>query len=168
MNPAHTFLYAVDENNTGKVSAFAIDGATGGLTALNSVSSGGAGPAHVSTDRTGAWVLVANYSSGTVAVLPAGNDGRLGDATDTKSPGQLAHMIVTDPSNKFVFVPCKGSDIIAQFTFDAAQGKLAPNPRAERCTQAGRGAATFGVSSVGPVCVRDQRARQHHQRVRRR
>jgi 6-phosphogluconolactonase len=139
-NGAMTFLYAVDENSTGRVGAYAIDGTSGALTFLGAVSSGGSGPAFVSVDRTGRYVMVANYNDGTVLVLPAGADGRLGAPTDMRTAGALAHMIVTDPSNAFVFVPCKGSDYVAQYTFDAATGKLAPNPIAAHVsTAAGAG-----------------------------
>ena len=63
---------------TGAVSSFAIDRATGALTMLNQESSGGSGPAHLSVDRSGHTVLVANYGGGSVASLPIGADGRLG------------------------------------------------------------------------------------------
>jgi 6-phosphogluconolactonase len=77
-------------------------------------------------------LLVANYADrkpGTIAVLPVGPDGRLGAATDTRDfgPGTMPHMIVTDPSNRFVLVPCKGGPFVAQLGFDATTGKLTPS-----------------------------------------
>jgi 6-phosphogluconolactonase len=48
-------------------------------------------------------------------------------------------MIVADPTNKFVFVPCKGADYIAEFTFDAVMGKLTPNAVARVATATGAG-----------------------------
>ncbi|MEX2264903.1 MAG: lactonase family protein [Bryobacteraceae bacterium] len=87
-DPAKKFLYAGNEisnfNNTpsGAVSAFSINQANGDLTFLNSVSSGGRGPAHHSVDPSGKWVLVANYGGGNVAVLPILADGSLGPPTD--------------------------------------------------------------------------------------
>jgi 6-phosphogluconolactonase len=131
-------LYAVDEASPGRVGAYAVDAATGALTFLGAVASGGDGPPYVSASLPG-WVLVANYTSGTVAVLPAGADGSLGAATDAQSPGALAHMIVPDPSGRFAFVPCKGSDYVAQYVFDANRGKLAPNavPRVATANGAG-------------------------------
>lgn len=126
-NRAATNLYAVDESSPGRVGAYAIDKATGALTYLNDVGSAGDAPAHVSVDATGKWVFVANYMSGTVAVLPVGAGGRLGAATDTQSAGVNAHMIVADPSNQWVFVPCLGSDWVAQYRFDQVSGKLTAN-----------------------------------------
>src|SRR6266536_1500961 len=60
VDPASAHLYAVSES-TSRVGAYAIDPATGALSSLNDVASGGNGPAHVSVDRSGATVLVANY-----------------------------------------------------------------------------------------------------------
>src|ERR1051326_5245931 len=78
IRPNHQFLYAVEEGDGGgAVGAFAIDGASGKLTALNQQSSGGSGPCHLVVDKTGKNVLVANYGSGGVAVLPIQPDGRL-------------------------------------------------------------------------------------------
>jgi 6-phosphogluconolactonase len=130
-------LYAVDENTPGRVGAYSIDPDAGALTFLNAVASGGDGPPYVGVD--GAWVLVANYTSGTVAVLPVQGDGSLGAAVDTESPGMLAHMILPDPSNHFVFVPCKGSDYVAQYVFDAATGQLTPNAVPTMATATGAG-----------------------------
>jgi 6-phosphogluconolactonase len=128
-DPAGKNLFAVDEVDIGRVLSFAIDGASGGLRPTGEVSSAGVGPAHLSVDRSGHFVLVANYAdkkSGTVAVLPIGADGKLEQAVDTRDfgPATMPHMILTDPSNSFVYVPCKGGPYTAGFAFDAATGKL--------------------------------------------
>ncbi len=122
-SPDHRFLYAADEGQD-EVVAFAIDATTGGLTELNRKSSEGGGPAYVSVDATGKWVLVANYGGGTVAVLPVQADGSLGDAVDVESPGQNPHLIRTDPTNTHAYVPCLGSNLVAPFAFDAGTGQL--------------------------------------------
>jgi 6-phosphogluconolactonase len=138
-NRAGTTLYAVDENATGRVGAYAIDPATGALTFLGAVSSGGNGPPFVSVDATGRWVFVANYGDGTVSVLPVRAGGGLGAPVQTLTVGAQAHMIVADASNRFVFVPCKGADYVAQFLFDATSGKLTPNAASHVTTAAGAG-----------------------------
>src|SRR5207244_5202987 len=77
--PSRHFLYAVNElSEDGGVSAFSVEPASGRLRLLNSVASGGAHPAHVSVDPTGRWVLVANYTGGTIATLPNQEDGSIG------------------------------------------------------------------------------------------
>jgi 6-phosphogluconolactonase len=132
-------LYAVDENMTGQVGAYAIDATTGALTFQNAVSSGGNGPPFVTVDGSGKWVLVANYGDGTVSVLPVMGDGSLGTPVQTLSAGSQAHMIQPDPSNRFVFVPCKGADYVAQYVFDATMGKLTPNAPPTVATASGAG-----------------------------
>jgi 6-phosphogluconolactonase len=125
-DPARRFLFAVNEGSPGNVVAFSINQTTGALTRLNQESSTGDGPAHVSVDRQGRWVLVANYNGGNAAVLPIGQDGKLAAQVDTESfgGGSQAHMILTSPDNRYAYVPCKGRDIVAQFAFEVATGAL--------------------------------------------
>src|SRR3989442_8090170 len=86
VHPNQQFLYAVNEiaqyegQPAGSVSAFSIDRATGALKLLNRVSSRGGGPCHVSIDRSGKWLFVANYGGGSVAAFPVHPDGSLGPA----------------------------------------------------------------------------------------
>jgi 6-phosphogluconolactonase len=134
----HRFVYAVNEDSD-QVAAFSIDPQTGLLTFVNRVGSEGLGPAYVSLDSTGQWALVANYGGGTVAVLPVRSDGSLGAAVDVKAPGIHSHLIRTDPSNRFAFVPNLGSDIVSQFRFDAKTGKLEPNSPPKVDTAPGAG-----------------------------
>src|SRR5918994_345514 len=67
-------LFAVNEEGEGRISAFARDAATGMLRPLNDQRSHGADPCYVSLDSSDRYVLVANYSGGTVAVLPVADD----------------------------------------------------------------------------------------------
>lgn len=155
LNGAKTHLYSANETGTylgersGSVSAYSIDRATGRLTALNTVSSRGAGPAHLSVHPSNRFVLVANYAGGTVAVLPIEKDGSLGPASDVKAdpgpvgpnkatsapPGSFAisghdhphaHMIESDPSGRFVVHTDLATDQIYIWKFDAENGKLSP------------------------------------------
>src|ERR1700690_2271841 len=83
----NTFLYAANEiqsykgQPTGAVSAFSINKASGKLTLLNEVSAGDEGPAHVTLDRSGKFALLANYTLGSVTVLPILHNGSLGEAS---------------------------------------------------------------------------------------
>ncbi len=133
-----THLYAASESAS-RIGAYSIDRSTGALTFINDVASGGNGPAHVSVDAGGKFVLVANYGAGTIAVLPVRAGGGLDAAAQTLSSGTNAHQILTDPGNHFVFVPCKGSDYIAQYAFDPQTGMLAPNAVPRLMTAAGAG-----------------------------
>jgi 6-phosphogluconolactonase len=85
VHPSYRFLYAVNEignyggQKSGAVSAFAIDSSTGKLTLLNQLATGGADPCYLTVDKTGKFLLVANYSGGSIAVFPILEDGRLGE-----------------------------------------------------------------------------------------
>ena len=76
LDPQHRFLYAVNEignyqgQESGSVSAFAIDSQSGRLTFLNRQPTHGTSPCHLSVDATGQYVLVANYGTGSVAAYP--------------------------------------------------------------------------------------------------
>jgi 6-phosphogluconolactonase len=138
VHPSLKYLYAANENNSGTVTAFAIDSATGQLKLLNSVSSKGSGPCHVSVDKTGKWVFTANYNNGSAAAFPVKTDGSLGDAAwsvqDTGSSvnkqrqtGPHAHSANLSPDNKFMLLADLGLDQVLVFKLDAAQGTVTPN-----------------------------------------
>lgn len=153
LNAAGDRLYSANETDQdgedrqGTVSAFAVDRATGELTLLNTVRSGGAGPTYVSVHPSGRFVLVANYFGGSVAALPILEGGRLGSAADVKiatgeigparatnaPPGSFAvsghdrthaHMIEADPSGRFVLHADLGLDKIFVWEFDERNGAL--------------------------------------------
>jgi 6-phosphogluconolactonase len=128
----------VDGRPGGLVSAFSIDAATGVLKMINQQPSAGAGPCHIVADRNYRHVVVSNYGSGSVAVLPVGADGRLGAATDVvqhtgssinqeRQKGPHAHCATFDRANRFVFVCDLGLDKILSYRFDASRGKLTAN-----------------------------------------
>ena len=149
-DPSYTHLYAVNEGDA-KVAAFSIDGKTGDLTFLNRVDSGGDGPAHVAVDRSGKYVMVANYSGGSVRLFPIAGNGSLGAPSDTKATGKNAHMIATDPANKFAFVANLGSNTVSQYVFDATTGKLTANAVPSIATAAGAGPRHFGFHPNGKL-----------------
>lgn len=144
-DPSAKYLFAINETDPGRVRSFRIDQATGALTPINDVPAMGSITAHLSTDRTGRWLLVANYGGdqkqGTIASFPIGADGRLGEAVDTREfgPGSMAHYIGTDPANRFVFVPLKGGPSVAQLVFDASTGRMTPNVPAQVTAAPGAG-----------------------------
>jgi len=127
--PRGRFLFAVNAVPEGRVVAFAVDQKTGALARLNDASSAGVGPAHLSVDPSGRWLMVANYADtkpGTIAVLPIDAGGHLGAAVYTHDfgPGTMPHSIRADHSGRFVFVPCKGGPYVAEFALDQSSGQL--------------------------------------------
>lgn len=150
LHPQRRFLYAVNEEGGGAVGAFSIDPQSGALTFLNRQSSRGAGPCHLSVDRTGRWVLVANYGSGSVALLPIREDGSLGEATDSiqhegssldphRQEGPHAHSITPDPSNRYALAADLGLDQILIYQLDLLRGKLIPHEPPAVTVKAGAG-----------------------------
>ena len=144
VHPNHRFLYAVNEvgdykgQKSGAVSAFAIDHATGKLTLLSQVASKGADPCYITVDKTGKYVLVANYTGGSVAVFPVLADGRLGEASDfvqhtghgtnlERQEAPHAHSIDLSPDNRFAIVDDLGLDETLVYRFDSAKGLLTTN-----------------------------------------
>src|SRR5436190_5846109 len=140
IHPNQRFLYAVNELAGGTISAFAIDRNTGTLTLLNRVSTRGADPCHLSLDRTGKWLFVANYTGGSVAAFPVRDDGTLGEASAffphegksvnaARQSGPHAHETVVSPDNKFVLAVDLGLDKVFTYRLDPARGGLAPEPQ---------------------------------------
>ncbi|MFT4016521.1 MAG: lactonase family protein [Agriterribacter sp.] len=135
------FVYAVNENgnkdNGGEVSSFAFDKSTGVLTAINKQYTVGDAPCYIDLDKTGRWLFVANYSSGTLSVLPVDASGNIGEAATTikhegsgvnKSRQEKPHVHCTyiSSDNKWLFVPDLGIDKVMVYAFDAANGSLTP------------------------------------------
>jgi 6-phosphogluconolactonase len=156
LNPIGRVLYAVNEvadfdgANTGAVSAFGIDPSSGALTLLNQQPSGGADPCHLVVDRLGHHALVANYSGGTVAVLPLTADGRLerptavrhhaGSGPDkARQEGPHAHAIVLDAAERYAFEADLGADRIYGYRFDAGAGNLESIQPGETALEPGSG-----------------------------
>lgn len=160
VHPNRRFLYAVSEAGSGTVNAFSIDAATGKLTFLNKASSGGAGPCYVSVDRTGRNVLVANYGGGSIAVLPAGADGRLKEASafvqhkgssvnPKRQESPHAHWINVSPDNRFVLASDLGLDQVLIYRLDAKKGTLEPNDPPFAKVKAGAGPRHFAFHPGG-------------------
>ena len=149
IDPSNTHIYAASES-TSRAGAYTIDQATGALAFINDVAVGGNGPAHITVDRGGKFILVANYGNGTVSVAPIQAGGGLGAVTQTLTPGANAHQIVLDPTNKYAFVPCLGVDRVHQYLFDASTGTLTANAVPTVATAAGAGPRHLAFSPTAP------------------
>jgi 6-phosphogluconolactonase len=144
IHPNRKFLYAANEVGNfagradGSISAFAIDPKDGSLSAINRRPSGGADPCYLVVDPTGRNVLVANYSGGSLEVLPIGADGALGDPSDvvqhrgssvdkSRQSSPHAHAIDLDSTGKLAVAPDLGLDRLMVYHFDPDKGELTPN-----------------------------------------
>ena len=144
IHPSQKFLYAANEigqfqgKKTGSVSAFTIDPVSGNLSALNVQPSGGADPCYVQVDPTGKNLLVANYSGGSVEVVPIHSDGSLGDPSTviqhrgssvnkSRQSEPHAHSIDLDASGRFVVAADLGLDKLLLYRLDPTKGLLTPS-----------------------------------------
>ncbi|MFZ0579929.1 MAG: lactonase family protein [Candidatus Acidiferrales bacterium] len=164
VSPDRRFLYAINETDhfngqpAGGVSAFSIAPATGKLTLLNQVSSLAPGPAYITLDRSGHYVLVANYDEGSVAVYRIMPDGKIGDSTAfvrhygssvnaERQKGPHAHSIAMSSDNRFAIVADLGLDELIVYPLDASQGTLG-TPRVIK-TDPGVGPRHLTLASSG-------------------
>jgi len=156
------FLYSVHGDET-YASSFTVDKNTGFLTPLNRAGTGGRNGVHQAIDPSGRYMLVANYASGTVSVLPVKPDGALGDhiqLVELRGPtgphcvqqaSSHPHHVVFDPSGRFVFVPDKGLDRVFAFRFDPASGRLSPTQHGPGIARAGSGPRHVACHPTLPI-----------------
>jgi 6-phosphogluconolactonase len=137
VHPSHKYLYAANGLGNGTVTAFAIDPTQPGhLHLINHQSSHGNGPCYLSTNRAGDYIFVANYNSGTVAVLPinttdgsvqqfTGFDQQTGSSVDPmRQKSAHAHCILLDKTEQYALSADLGSDQIYHYKFFSNNGSL--------------------------------------------
>lgn len=129
------YVYAVNETNTGSVSAFRRKSDSLELEKLNEQPSGGGAPCHLVLDATERFLLVANYSGGNVSVTKIKPDGSLGEQTafvqhsgssvnERRQKTPHAHSINVSPNNRWALVADLGTDQVIVYAFDQETGKL--------------------------------------------
>ncbi|MCG6155779.1 lactonase family protein [Rubinisphaera margarita] len=143
MHPKKPVLYAVSEvrdfegKQTGSVAAYACDSGADTLTLLNQVDSAGGSPCHLAVDSTGSSLVVANYSSGTVASFKIQDDGSLSEAVsvmqhegssinETRQEAPHAHSVMISADNRFVYAADLGTDKVMIYRFDPKSAELTP------------------------------------------
>ena len=178
LSPNHRYLYAVNEVDTfegkpgGGVSSYKIDPSTGALTLINAQNSGGTGPCHISTDSAATHILVANYGSGSVEVLPVdGADGSLGmpscliqhsgsSVDASRQEGPHAHCSIFDPNDKFAMVCDLGLDKIVAYKYDKTAGTIDSTGVSPGVVAPGSGPRHFVFSKDGKhgYCVTEMKS----------
>ncbi len=133
------FLYTV-HGDSSEVSGFRIDPATGRISPINRQSTRGKNPVHLAIDPTNRFMVVPNHVTSTLAVLPVGEDGALGEVVDlvtlrgqlgphrVEQPFAKPHQTEFDPSGRFIVVPDKGLDRVFTFRLDPAGKLVAADP----------------------------------------
>ncbi len=168
LHPSGRFLYAVNEvanfrgGKTGAVSAFAVDPVTGKLALLNQQPSEGADPCHLIVDRSGRRLVVANYTAGSVSVLPLASDGRIEPASSVRrytgsgpnkarQEGPHAHAVLFDGAQRYLLCADLGTDAIHVERFDGGAARLTPNDPDGVALEAGSGPRHLAWSPSGDV-----------------
>jgi 6-phosphogluconolactonase len=137
-SPDGNHLYAVSETHgsePGHVFAYAFSRKTGTLKFLNSQLSGGYDPCNITTDQTGHWLFVANYTSGNFTIFPLRPDGRIEKASriiqdsghgtnPQRQEGPHVHCVLVAPNNRDIFVSDLGLDKLFTYLLDASTGHL--------------------------------------------
>tara|TARA_B100000945_G_scaffold286989_1_gene258268 strand:- start:538 stop:1713 length:1176 start_codon:yes stop_codon:yes gene_type:complete len=163
IHPSGNYLYAVNEDaefngeKGGGITSFAIAPQTGALTKINSQSTHGEHPCHLTIDQTGKMVGVANYTGGSIASYRIGRDGELSSATTfvqhkgkSVHPRQQAphgHSIDVDPSNKYMAVSDLGIDKVLVYKMNSRKGTLTAH--ASVSTAPGAGPRHFSFHPLG-------------------
>lgn len=168
IHPNGRVLYAVNEvekyngKASGAVSAFAIARDTGALTRRNEQPSEGSAPCFVSVDRSGRVVLVANYTGGSVAMLPIKADGSLAPAASVvhhtgtgpnaeRQEAPHAHSIIADPSNRFVLSADLGADRVLVYRLDLDGKSLRQVEGGDAVMRAGAGPRHLAFHTTLPL-----------------
>lgn len=137
LSPDQKFLYAVSETSEpqrpGAITSFAFDKNSGALALKSTAPSGGNDPCYITIDKTGRWVMAANYSSGTLSLLRS-TAGMLDTVQVIKhfgagpDPGRQSrphvHSTVLSPDEKYVYAADLGIDKLMTYRFNAQDGKL--------------------------------------------
>jgi 6-phosphogluconolactonase len=164
VSPNHKFIYAVSEDplslgppldHASYVSAYAVDQATGKLRLLNTIPTGGTSTCYLSMDKTGQFVFLGNFGSGSIAIVRVNSDGTLGQQTayvqhlghgSPSVPVQSSphpHTVLVSPDNRYVLVSDLGLDKVLIYHFDEKTGTVSPLEPAFAQTEAGAGPRRF-------------------------
>lgn len=132
-NAKHTLLLAVNELEKGRVESFIIKHDT--LIKSGSSSSGGAHPCFIASNSKN-FVLTANYSSGTVALMQITPNGKIsglldvqqhfGKGTHPRQESPHAHSAWFVPNSNTVIVADLGTNALWFYTIDTVKKQLIP------------------------------------------
>ena len=161
VHPDGRHLYTCNSGTPGGVSAYAIDRDSRSLSHLNHHVSTGRGPSQLSLDRSGRFVLAANYGGGYVEVIAIEPDGSLGAQTAVvqhqghsvhpeRQTRPYAHCVTTDPSNRLALAADLGSDQVLVYRFDAQMGTLTPHDPPHVVVKSGSGPRHLAWHPTGP------------------
>ena len=124
-SPSKKFLYAVNEGDE-SVSSFEIK-KEGNLKLLNTVSSNGKYPCHISVNNDGTKAVVSNYGGGNVALYSINSDGNLIEASQVfnhNAENQESHAHSAQFYKDNLYVSDLGRNSLYQYIKDKGDYKL--------------------------------------------
>ncbi|HOB85816.1 MAG TPA: lactonase family protein [Bacteroidales bacterium] len=129
-------LYAANEvmqfkgNQGGGLTTLKYDPVKASFEKLNEMVVPNGGPCFISMSPDSGYLFIANYPRGSVAVIRLDKNGIPESVTDTiiynpEKPNQShAHMILSDPQGKHIYVSDLGLNRVVIYNFDKVNGKL--------------------------------------------
>jgi 6-phosphogluconolactonase len=139
MSPTLPVMYSVADSGGGMQAnsvlySLKIDRASGALSVLNKVSTGGTDATHLAIDPVSRTLFSANHGSGTVAAIPVQADGSVGEIASLgkdfgtgphrRQSMPQAHGVTVDPTHKYVLVNDFGADRLFIYHFDGKTREL--------------------------------------------
>ena len=126
VDPTHSFLYAAIRS-TNSISSFKINFQTGDLTLLSTIQIG-MNPVFVRTDRTGRFLFTTDNNMNIASMFLIGQTGAVqSGAVQLITTAEFPHSLQTDPTNRFLYIPCRTGEKIQRFIFDSSIGTLSTN-----------------------------------------
>jgi 6-phosphogluconolactonase len=166
LSPDRRYLYAANDVDdyrgakSGSISCFAVEGSSGKLKAINSVSSEGGGPCKITVDFTGKAAFVANYDGGSAASFRVLKKGALSKAVSSfhysghgadaeRQAAAHTHCTTVSPDNRYVLVNDLGLDRIFVYHLDPQTAQLTANDPPFYQALAGSGPRSFTFHPSG-------------------
>lgn len=131
------------------------------MTVISTLPSGGSGPAHISVDSRGEFLLCSNYGSGSISLYSLAPDGRIlaqcdhrqytgtGFDAEDRQKGPHAHFADFHPQRDEVLVCDLGLDMVYVYALDRKEAKLKDTSRNIRLPD-GSGPRHLAFSSARP------------------
>lgn len=127
VSPDKRHLYAVVRSQPLSIITYSINPKTGSLKQQATAPLPDS-MAYISRDARGRFLFTASYGGNKIAVNPVDKTGiATKPASQIIPTGQMAHCIIPDNTNHYVFATNLGSNQILQFKLNADSGQLTPN-----------------------------------------
>lgn len=155
------FIYSVNQfQSESSITAFKFNSRSGKLDFINAQNSSGINPCYITNDKKN--VIVANYTSGSLALFSKNEDGSLGEARQVfqqfgksinpkRQESSHVHMVQFTPDKKFVFATDLGKDKIYVYNYNATSKLNMLTIKDSVSVKAGSGPRHFTFNKSGSL-----------------